>query len=903
MIGKTVSHYKILEELGRGGMGVVYTAEDTKLHRIVALKFLPPEFTRDVDARERFSHEAQAAAALNHANICTVYEIDEHEDQSFIAMEYVEGRDLKSMIEGGPLKLETVLDTASQIAQGLAEAHEKDVIHRDVKPANILITTKNQVKIMDFGLAKLRSQTVLTREGTTLGTVAYMSPEQAVGNPVDHRTDIWSFGVVLYEMISGLRPFKGDYDQAMIYSLLNDEPEPLTAVRTGVHPELERIVHKCIEKDPGERYQTMADLTADLRHLDRIIRERTTTSRSIAHTSLTRPSQVTTPMGPAQQAAARKKLVWLPWLAVAVLIAVLGVILVPRFFRTTEEPVERPAAAGLKMLVVLPFENLGPPEDGYFADGITDAITARLAGLSGLGVISRQSAKQYKEGDKSTRQIGEELGVDYILEGTIQRERPSDPTSRVRIIPQLIHCADDIHMWADTYDEDMTDIFRLQSEIAERVARELDVTLLEPERSALASKPTENLEAYEYYLRGIEHADRRVNEEASLECVRMFGKAVELDPKFAVAWAQLSISHTWMNWRSLGQDREALVDAKNAVDEAMRIDPELPEAHLALGFYYYHGSRDYERALEHFYKVQRQKPGDFEANSAIGFIKRRQGKWDEALKIFERTITMNPRSYMTNYDNLGNTYIALGRYDEAERYVDRALSLAPNMPSAYFAKAEIAILRDGDRERAKSYLQDAIRFTPPERRCILLGYMEMAIVRSSSYSPCDGVAWMSLADCTPTSAYETAMVKVTQALCSLEKGKNGAAMAFLDSARVVLENALGGEERPSAANHLALAYVYAYLGRGQDAIREGERSVELMPITKDAFDGPGYVQSLAEIYAIVGEHEAAIDRLEILFSVPTGISPHALRLDPIWDPLRDHPRFGQLIEKYSMDGS
>jgi len=910
MIGKTVSHYKILEELGRGGMGVVYLAEDTKLHRKVALKFLPHEFTGDAEARERFSHEAEAAAALNHANICTIYEIDEHDDRSFISMECVEGRSLKSVIAEGPMDLVDALDIAAQIAKGLAEAHEKRIVHRDIKPANIMITEKGTAKIMDFGLAKLRSRTVLTREGTTLGTVAYMSPEQAAGRTVDHRTDIWSFGAMLYEMISGRRPFGGEYDQAMIYSIMNNEPAPLTAVRTGVPPDLERIVDKCLQKDPAERYQTAADLIADLRHLGRVMRERETMSRSLAQSP---PSSgapyVSAPTAPATSrravsaASARRHLKWLPWLAAIALVAVLAVVFMPRFFGTTDEPSGRPATANLTMLVVLPFENLGAPDDEYFADGITDAITARLAGLSGLGIISRQSAMQYKDSDKSVRTIGEELGVDYVLEGTVQRERPSDPTSRVRIIPQLIQCADDIHIWAETYEEDMTEVFRMQSEIAERVARELDVALLEPERRKLAEKPTENIEAYEYYLRGLEYADRRVNEDASLECVRLFGKAVELDPGFAAAWAQLSISYTWLYWRLISEDSKALVDAKNAVDEAMRIDPDLPEAHLALGYFYYYGSRDYERALEHFYAVVKRRPGDFEANSGIGFIKRRQGKWKEALEIFERTHTMNPRSFMTNYDNLGNTYLYLGHYDEAERYFDRALSLAPNMPSVYISKAEVAILRDGDRESAETYIREAIRFTPTERHCYLLGYEEESTFRIVFASPCDRFGLMNLSDCEAMNAFESAVTMLLEAQCSFEKSRDEEAAALLDSARVTLERAEGGVRRPHPLNRITLAYIYAFLGRTEDAIHEGKRSVELMPISKDAFSGPEFVEALAEIYTIVGDYEAAIDQLEILFSVPTLISGNSLRLDPIWDPLRDHPRFQRLLDERVGSGS
>jgi serine/threonine protein kinase/tetratricopeptide (TPR) repeat protein len=881
MIGKTISHYRIVEELGRGGMGVVYKAEDTKLGRTVALKFLPPEFTQDAEAKERFKHEAQAAAVLNHNNICTVYEIDEHEGQSFISMEYIEGLSLKSMIASGPLELSATMDIAIQIAAGLSEAHEKDVVHRDIKPANIMITAKGQAKIMDFGLAKLRSRTVLTREGTTLGTIAYMSPEQAKGRAVDHRTDIWSFGVMLFEMISGRRPFKGDYDQAMIYSLLNDSPEPLTAIRTGVPPELERIAAKCMEKNPDERYQTVADLMADLRHLGRIMKEDVTEDRSRAE-----PLPSRTKAG---------KLGWFPWVIVIAVVAVLAVILVPRFFGTSDKAGDERASSGLTMLVVLPFENLGSPDDEYFADGITDAITARLGGLSGLGVISRQSAIQYKESGKSTRQISEELGVDYILEGTIQRERSSDPGSRVRIIPQLVRCSDDIHVWADTYDEDMTEVFKLQTEIAERVARELDVALLEPERRMLAAKPTENVEAYEYYLKGIDHRDRAVNEDESWAMVRMFEKAVELDPNFAVAWARLSMSYTWMYWRMLG--KEYLAKAWEAAEEAMRIDPDCPDGHLAYGYYHYYGSRNYERALEHFYKVQKQMPANVNAIQSIGFIKRRQGKWEEALKIFRSIYKVNPRSFAANWDHFGNTLIMIRRYDEAEKYIDRALSLAPDMAAAYYCKAEIAILRDGDRELAKSYFQKGIDLEPAERRCLYLGYSEMMMIRITHETPCEVAENLKLAMCSPSSIIEDALVKVALAQCCIEKGNDKEAAALMDSALVILEKDLQGEGQLKVKRHDALGWVYAHLGRKEDAIRAGKRAVELLPISKDAYDAPLYMHDLAQIYTIVGEYDAAVDQLEILLSVPSYVSVHSLRLDPVWDPLRDHPRFQLLLEE------
>ena len=426
MIDQIISHYKILEKLGEGGMGVVYKAEDTKLKRTVALKFLSPQTVGTEEDKARFIHEAQAAASLNHPNICTVYEIDEHEGHPFIAMEFMEGRSLRAKIASGPLRLEEAVDAARQIAEGLRSAHQRNIIHRDVKSANVMITPDGQAKVMDFGLAKAPGRTQLTKEGTTLGTVAYMSPEQGRGDVVDARSDIWSLGVVLYEMVSGRLPFKGDHEQAIMYSVINEEPKPLTGIRSGVPMELERIVGKCLEKQPSRRYQDVDDLLVDLKRL----------GTELGDSRETRAA--TTASG-----AKRTVSGWWVGGAIAIVLAALFFLVVyPRYFGVvSEEP--KPE---VKKLAVLFFGNLGPSEDEYFADGITDAITARLAGIQGLGVISRQSTIQYKDSDKSLRVIGEELGVDYILEGTIQRERPGDPASRIRIIPQLISVSDDVHL-------------------------------------------------------------------------------------------------------------------------------------------------------------------------------------------------------------------------------------------------------------------------------------------------------------------------------------------------------------------------------------------------------------------------------------------------------------------------
>jgi serine/threonine protein kinase/Tfp pilus assembly protein PilF len=889
LIGTTVSHYKILAKLGEGGMGVVYEAEDTKLKRTVALKFLPPELTRDPQAKERFIHEAQAASALEHSNICNIHEIDETEDgQLFIVMACYEGEILKDKIERGPLKLEEAVDIAIQIAKGLEKAHKKEIVHRDIKPGNIFITEDGVVKIVDFGLAKLKGQIKLTKEGTTLGTAGYMSPENARGGKVDHRTDIWSLGIVLYEMLTGQLPFRGDYEQAVTYSILNEEPEPVTALRTGIPMKLERIVNKCLQKDPDERYQTVKDLAADFLHLQRT---------SKIQTILPSPG-----MPGVSHPSLLKKYGWIFGLYLALLVITIFIL---RSFFLTEKPSE---SRRTMMIAVLPFENLGSPDDEYFADGITDAITARLANLSGLGVISRQSAIQYKGSVKTTREIREELGIDYILEGTIQRERPSDPHSRVRIIPQLIKAEEDIHLWAETYDEDITEVFRVQSDIAERVANELDITLLAPERDRLESKPTENIEAYEYYLRGIEYFDRSTSREDTKTALEMFTKAVELDPGFALAWIYLSRVYIWLYWSEMEEGKIVLPKAETAANEALRIAPDLVETHLAFGFIQYYGNRNYDKALEHFHEVLKQQPTNAEANSAIGYVLRRKGKFEESLDYFRRALKVDPRSFMINWDNMGGTLITLRRYTEAEKYIDRAISLAPEMSVPYGSKADISLLRDGDIKKARKYLLQSLEKMTKAEKCNYVFLPDRLLICFPD--PCERVAlwYPSVQDCRTgiqdssfSSIAASANYYIAKSACLVESGQRERASALLDSARELLEQDLPKDLdiQTHAYRSRMLGIIYNKLGRHEEALCEAKRAVEIFPLSMDANDAPWLIENLAQMYTLSGEHEAAIDQLELLLSIPFEISVTLIRLDPTWDPLRDNPRFQKLIKKYA----
>ncbi len=506
MIGQTISHYKILEKLGEGGMGVVYKAQDTKLDRTVALKFLPPYLTSDTTEKERFYQEARAAAALTHQNVAVIYEIGEHEGQLFLAMEYVEGKTLRKFVEQEPPSIKKVLDVTIQVCDGLSAAHEKGVVHRDIKSDNIMITPKGQVKIMDFGLAKLKGASKLTKIGSTLGTAAYMSPEQAQGEEVDQRSDIFSFGVMLYELLTSRLPFRGEHHAALMYSLINEDPQPIARFNEKVTQELERIITKALAKDKEDRYQHVDDLLADLR------RERKQLEYAKAGYATTRSVSQTLPV--AQPQKQFKKYLMLVG-ALFTVVALVAIVLLMR--RGSEEAVSPGAThktlvPKAPLLAVLPFENLGTPEQEYFADGLTDEVSTRLSGLSGLGVIARTSASQYKKSPKPIKQIGEELGAAYLLQGTIRWGKGADGAERLRVNPQLIKVADGTQMWSQSYEAVLADVFKLQSEIATQVATALDVALLQPEQKALEARPTNNTEAYDAYLRGNDYFRRGYEE-------------------------------------------------------------------------------------------------------------------------------------------------------------------------------------------------------------------------------------------------------------------------------------------------------------------------------------------------------------------------------------------------------
>jgi serine/threonine protein kinase/Flp pilus assembly protein TadD len=827
--GSQIGLFRIERELGRGGAGVVYLARDTKLDRSVAIKSLPAEVMDNPKVRSRFSREARLLASLNHPNIATIYEeLREAEGIAYLILEYIPGQTLAERIAKSGLKLQESLSIALQIAEAVAAAHEHDVIHRDLKPGNIKITPEGKVKVLDFGLAKALAgegedqQSTITEPGRIIGTPAYMSPEHARGQATDKRSDIWSFGCVLYEMLTGRIPFRGETISDTLANILQTEPN-WQALPQSTPANIQVLLRRCLEKDPRQRLQHIGDARIEISETLRL------TARAPA---IAIPLSVSSQQGIAN----RQKLRKIATIICAVIVIVLTAIVV----RLIPKEPTLPASTEIR-LVVLPFENLGHTADEYFASGITDAITARLAGIHGLSVISRQSATQYKDSEKSAQQIGKELRVNYILEGTVQRERPSDPTSRVRIIPQLIKASDDTNVWAQTYDDDMSEVFRVQSDLAEQVAQVLDITLLEPERQTLESRPTENIEAYEYYLRGYHYWWRSGLENDLRISIRMYEKAVELDPTFALAYAQLSRDHVFMRWMYYDRSEERLALAKQAVDKAFQLNPNLPEAHLALGHYYYHGHLDYDRALQQFAIARKSQPNNIDLLRFVGFVQRRQGKFEQALDNIKRASELDP-VYSHLAMEVAITYVLLRNYPEAERHFDRAISLAPDLPEAYNRKAWLYLRWQGSSEKARAILQEALQNIESAEDPDIVSSLVKIDVFDGNYQ--EALDRLSLKSEDVNNQDEFTPNALRYAQIYGYRNQKELAEKYYEEARSVLESKI--REQPEDARlHSALGIACAGLGHKQDAVREGKLGVKLLPVTKEAMAGPFRVEDLA----------------------------------------------------------
>ena len=880
MIGEIISHYKILEKLGEGGMGVVFKAQDTQLNRTVALKFLPDRVNNDATAKARFLQEAQAAAGLNHPNICTIHGVEEHDGALFMVMEYVEGGTLREKVPFA--KVDDAITIATQIGDALQEAHAKGIVHRDIKADNIMLSSKGQAKVMDFGLAKLKGAMKLTRTSSTVGTLGYMAPEQIQGGEVDPRSDIFAFGVLLFEMLTGKLPFRGEHEAAMVYSIVNEDPEPIQKYLPDISGEIVHILGKALEKNPDDRYQSVQEMVVDLR-------------RSKKDTTRVSRTQVFSPQSQQWNAPPHSRGTMQSLLSVPVMIGIAAVVVVAVivFFFRGQIFGDGANASDQKKLVVLPFENLGPADKEYFVDGMTDEITSRLSGLSKLSVIARSGASLYKKSSKTFKQIGDELGVNYILQGTVRWETYNGET-HVRVNPTLIRVEDGTQVWSQSMESVLSSAFKLQSDIAGKVASALDIALATTEKKSLESSLTENSEAYDYYLQAIGYIDRKVAVNDLRIAQRLLEKAIQLDPSFAAAYAKLSYIYSNKYWFFFDRTEQCVEKSRMNAQKAIDLSPELSESHEAMGWYYYHGKLDYTNALKEFSLALQFRPSNSTVHFGIAAVQRRQGDMLKSIESFKKSIEGNPRA-ADLIRQLGETQTLQRQYANADDSYRKALELTPDVSAIYQERIMNLLLWKGDVAGARHILEQCRSIALDEGSEYYTGMIDFNIdILDGKYAEAESAVLSEKTDEILNNQFQYAPTVLVRAHLERWKGNDAAARQLYDSARIVLEQKV--KKTPEDERlWSALGLAYAGLGRKDDAVKAGERGVSLLPVEKEAWRGTYRLIEMAQIYTIIGDQDKAIDILQQLLSIPSEVSVTLLRLQPWWKPLHTNKHFQQLV--------
>ncbi len=868
-----LGHYEILEEIGRGGMGVIYRARQQHSRRIVAVKRI---LAHDVNSHEtlvRFRREAEAVASLDHPNILPIHEVSESEEGlPFFSMKYATGGSLRALAPTLRAKPRECVRLMAKVARGIAYAHGKGVLHRDLQPGNILLDENGEPMVSDFGLAKWLDQTSdLTRTLETLGTPGYIAPEQTEC-PADKLTcaaDVYSLGAILFYLLTGRPPFVGPNVLCVIHQAAAIPAPRLRSFAPSLDRDLETIVARCLESDPNARYQSAEALAEDLEHWLRHepIRARRTGVFTRGQKWVRRNPTTTVLVA-----------------SLVALAAVVGAVL-------WESQLPHPMPAGI---AVLPFENLSTdPENAFFTYGVQDEILNDLAKIADLKVISRTSVMQYESGVKrNLRKIANELGVAHVVEGSVQRV-----ANRVRVTAQLIDAKTDTHLWVESYDRPLDDVFAIQSDIAKAIAGQLQAKLSPAEKAAIGQPPTTNLIAYDRYLRANKLGavqTGRVPGEAR-EVTRLLGQAVAYDPTFLLAYCELARAHAYAYHLGVDRTPARVTLAKAARDTALRLGPDRGEPHLAAAVVAFHCDLDYETALSEVAIARRKLPNDASVFALPAYIARRRGHWEYCARDLERAVQLDPRNVWLLQD-AAQTYQFERRFSDAAAAWDRTLAVAPGDPSTRVWRALVDLDSRADTRPMLEVIQNIIREDPSAVDAIAEHWLFFALCRRDASEM--GRALASL----PPEGIIRRDLRMPRSFCEglAARSRNdatGAEIAFT-AARIEMEKIV--REQPDYAQALCiLGMSDAALGHKEDAIREGRRAVELLPVTKDAMAGGVVLTNLAIIYAWTGEKDLALEQLATAVRLPSSdfLSYGQLKLHPFWDPLRGDPRFEKLLEE------
>jgi TolB-like protein len=862
--------YTIERELGQGGMATVYLAEDLKHHRPVALKVLKAELSA-VLGPERFLREIELSARLTHPHVLPLHDSGTANGILYYVMPYVEGESLRDRLNREKqLPLDDALQIAREVADGLSYAHAHGVVHRDIKPENILLESGHAV-VADFGIARAITAAGgarLTETGLALGTPAYMSPEQAAGSKdLDGRSDLYALGCVLYEMLAGEPPFTGATADSVVRQHLAAEPPTVTSIRPAVPAAVAAALQRALAKTPADRFNPVA-LFAE---------------------ALGARASAGVPTPPASPAAARRSWRRTAVFGIGVVVLIAAAAALGRWLRSGASASRYPRTA----IAVLPLENLsaGGPH-AYFAGGLHDELLTQLAKVAALSVRPRTSVMGYAGTTEPMKTIAEELAVGTIVEGSVQVEG-----NRLRVNVQLIDPVTETHLWAEHYDRTLDDAFAVQSEIAQRIVEAVGTTLTGAEAGAIAAAPTANAEAYRLYLQGREYGLRpgylRQNLESAQE---LYERAVALDPRFALAHAALSEVHGGMYWYAYDQSPARAARQWEEAETALRLAPDLPQTHVAMGLAHYWGRRDYRRALDEFAIALKGLPNEGRLWQWIAAVHRRLGDWDEVLAAFEKGAQLDPRNADLFEDLGAGTYSALRRYAEAVRAEDRALSLAPDLYGAAIGKGWDYVLWQGQFDTLRAVLGRLPR------------QWDLGVSATRAFQQLQFFLWERQPD-SLLQILTLAHVQVFDgngfflpsalyaALAHQQRGDHPAARAAFDSALVLLDSVL--RERPDAwPVHAAHGLALAGLDRRAEALREVEWLRQSEVYRKDAYIRQGLAQTCVEILARVGDADAALGEIQRLLAEPVGLSVQSLRLDPRWDPIRNDPRFQALLRQY-----